>query len=266
MKASRVLVTGTTSGLGRALLEHYAKSGRPVIAVNRRRDAELEARYPAVRFECVDVRANEQVEQLVRNLAESGELPELFVLNAGINRIDNDESFRLASYREVLDTNLYGVLNFVEALTRLPRRSTRCHVLAISSLASYVGNPYGLGYSTSKKALTACFDTWANMYAGTDLVFQQVLLGPVRTQIYTMADRFPAWMVSIRNLFSAELAHAVAAIAKFGCTRKKKLFYPRRALALYLGMWLGQRLVPGFFRGRRTLAGKARRTATSITR
>ena len=41
------------------------------------------------------------------------------------------------------------------------------------------------------------------MYAGTDLVFQQVMLGPVHTAIYTMADELPAWMVWIKNVFSA---------------------------------------------------------------
>ena len=72
-----VLVTGTTSGVGRALLEHYATSGVKVIAVNRRRVAELESRYPSVRFECVDVRSAQDVADLVRSLAASGQLPML---------------------------------------------------------------------------------------------------------------------------------------------------------------------------------------------
>ena len=41
MRVNSVLITGTTSGLGRALLEHYATSGVKVISVNRRRVAEL---------------------------------------------------------------------------------------------------------------------------------------------------------------------------------------------------------------------------------
>jgi hypothetical protein len=53
MELSRVLITGTTSGVGRALLDHYARRGEP-----RRREPpplpELEARYPSVRFERVD--------------------------------------------------------------------------------------------------------------------------------------------------------------------------------------------------------------------
>ena len=254
-----VLITGTTSGVGRGLLEHYAKNGVKVIAVNRRRVAELESQYPSVRFECVDVRSAEDVDQLVRGLAASDRLPEVFILNAGINRVDNDESFEMSPYREAIDTNLYGVLNFVGPLTQLPPCTAERHVVAISSMANYVGNPYGLGYYTSKRALTACFEVWSKMYAGTDLVFQQVMLGPVRTGIYTMADKFPAWMVWIKNRFSASVDGTVRAVSRFALTRNRKLMYPLRAFPLYISMRLGQCLVPGFFQGRKTLDGKTRR-------
>jgi NAD(P)-dependent dehydrogenase (short-subunit alcohol dehydrogenase family) len=258
-KVTSVLITGTTSGVGRALLEHYAQNGTKVISVNRRRVVELESRHPSVRFECLDVRSANDVDGLVRGLAASGQLPEALFLNAGINHADNDESFELPLFREVVDTNLYGVLNFVGPLTQLPSVGVQRHVVAISSMAGYVGNPYGLGYYTSKKALTACFEVWAKMYAGTDLVFQQVMLGPVRTAIFTMADRFPAWMVRIKNLSSASLDGTVRAVSRFALTRKKKLIYPLRAFPLYVAMWLGQRLIPGFFQGRKTLDGRTRR-------
>jgi NAD(P)-dependent dehydrogenase (short-subunit alcohol dehydrogenase family) len=258
-----VLITGTTSGVGRALLEYYVQNGVKVISVNRRRVAELESHYPSVRFECVDVRSAEDVEQLVRSLAGSGQLPEVFILNAGINRVDNDESFQLSHYREVIDTNLYGVLNFVGPLTQLSAGPVQRHVVAISSMVNVAGNPYGLGYYASKKALTACFEVWSNMYAGTDLVFQQVMLGPVRTAIYTMADKFPAWMVWIKNAFSASLDGTVRAVSRFALTKEKKLIYPVRAFPLFCAMRLGQRVVPGFFQGRKTLDGKMRRVGTS---
>jgi NAD(P)-dependent dehydrogenase (short-subunit alcohol dehydrogenase family) len=259
--ASSVLITGTTSGIGRALLEHHARSGTKVVSVNRRRVPELESAHPSVRFEHVDVRASEAVAGLVKSLEDSRELPSVFILNAGINRIDNDESFELESYKAVIETNLYGVLNFVEPLVRLPATGVPRHVIAISSMASYAGNPHGLGYTTSKKSVTACFDVWSKMYAGTDLVFQQVMLGPVHTAIYTMADRFPAWMTGVKNAFSASPEATARAISRFALTRRKKLFYPRRAVPLFLGMRLGQALVPGFFQGQKTLGQKARRRA-----
>jgi len=258
-KVESVLITGTTSGVGRALLEHYAKGGARVVAVNRRRVAELEAQFPSVRFECADVRSAQQVERLVHGLAESAQLPRAFILNAGINRVDNDQAFELASYREFIDTNLYGVLNFVQPLTQSPTGHVVRHVIAISSMANYVGNPYGLGYCTSKRALTMCFDVWSRMYAETDLVFQQVMLGPVPTAMYSMTDQFPAWMARIRGLCCISPEQTVQAISRFALTRRKKLFIPWRGVPLYLSMWLGQSLIPGFFQGRKTLAGKVRR-------
>jgi NAD(P)-dependent dehydrogenase (short-subunit alcohol dehydrogenase family) len=259
IKAKRVLITGTTSGVGRALLERYARSDAKVVSVNRRRVPELESHYPSVRFECVDVRSAQEVERLVGSLAETAELPDVFILNAGINRVDNDESFQLASYKTVLDTNLYGVLNFVQSLTLLPPAAVPRHLIAVSSMANYVGTPYSLGYHTSKRALTAAFDVWSRMYSGTDLIFQQVMLGPVRTAIYTADAKFPPWMVRVRDAISTSAEGTAAAIERFALTRKRKLFYPWRAVPVYFGMWVGQALIPGFFQGKKTLNGKARR-------
>lgn len=259
VSVERVLITGTTSGLGRALLEHYHQAGARVISVNRRRVAELESRYPAVRFACVDVRSAAEVEQLLQSLSASGELPDVFILNAGINRVDNDEHFELGAYREVIETNLYGVLNFVAPLTRLPQGTGQRHVVAISSMANYAGNPYGLGYGTSKKALTACFEVWSKMYARTDLVFQQVMLGPAHTAIYTMAHGFPAWMVWLKGACSASIEETARAVSRFARTRRAKLIYPLRAFPLFIAARIGQRLVPGFLQGRKTLQGRPRR-------
>ena len=181
-------------------------------------------------------------------------------MNAGINRIDNDEGFDLAAFEDVVATNLFGALSFVAPLARLPPDGLPRHLIAIGSMAAFVGNPYGVGYHASKKALAACFATWSRMYAGTDLVFQRVVLGPIRTPMYTMAGRLPAWMGRVRDGISAPLDGAVRAIAGLATTRKPTLIYPWRAIPLYLAMGLGQTLVPGFFQGRKTLAGDARRT------
>lgn len=259
MSAERVLITGTTSGVGGALLEHYARRGVEVVSVNRRRVPELEARYPRVRFECIDVRDAVAVSDLVHKLAKDGELPNLFLLNAGINAVDNDERFDLEQYKAVIDTNLFGVLHFVAPLTAIPRGGKTIHIVAICSMAGSVGNPYALGYFTSKRALMSCFEVLASMYARTDLVFQQVVLGPVPTGILTMEDRMPKWMVRVRELFSGSLEGAVRAISEFSASRQRRLYYPTRALPLFAGMKLAQNFIPGFYQGRKTLSGVARR-------
>jgi len=259
MQVKRVMITGTTSGLGLALLEHYVARGAKVIAVNRRRVPALEAREPSVRFACVDVRSAPDVEALLQSLAAAGELPDVCILNAGITRADNDETFDLTLYREVMETNLYGVLNFIGPLTRLPPTGRPCHVVAVSSMVAYAGNPYALGYQVSKRALTSCFDVWSRMYAGTDLVFQQVMLGPVPTAMTTMDHQLSRWAPRIRRLSSASMTSTVHAIARFATTRERTLIHPWRAWALFGATRLARQLIPGFIAGRRTLDGSPRR-------
>jgi NAD(P)-dependent dehydrogenase (short-subunit alcohol dehydrogenase family) len=267
MTVESVLITGTTSGVGRALMDHYTATGARVVASNRRRVPKLEEQYPSVRFECVDVRAADRVAELIGRLAQTAQLPQVFVLNAGINRVDNDQVFEHDAYKDVIETNLHGVLNFVQPLTRLATsRSTSGpwprHVIAISSMANFVGNPYALGYHTSKRALTACFDVWSKMYSGTDLIFQQVLLGPIPTEIYTMAHELPPWMARTRDAFSGSLDGAAQAIARLAQTRRRRLVYPWKSVPLYVGAWVGQSFIPGLFQGRKTLDGKPRASKT----
>ena len=157
------------------------------------------------------------------------------------------------------DNQVLAIEHSSGPLTRLPVGQIPRHVVAISSLANYVGNPYSLGYFTSKRALTACFEVWSKMYAGTDLIFQQVMLGPVPTAIYTMDDRAPPWMVRVRDSSCGSLDGTARAISRLVVTRRKKLFYPCKAVPLYWGTWLGQRLILGFLQGRKTLEGNARR-------
>ncbi len=261
MQVKRVLITGTTSGLGRALLEHYVAGRAKVIAVNRRQVPELEAREPSVRFECVDVRSAPDVEALLQALAAAGELPDLYILNAGITGPDNDEAFDLTLYREVMETNLYGVLNFIGPLTRLSPTGSPRHIVAISSMVAYAGNPYALGYQVSKRALTSCFDVWSRMYTGTDLVFKQVVLGPVPTAMTNMDHQLSRWAPRLRRLSSASMSGTVHAISRFATTRDRTLIHPWRAFAVFAATGLAQRLIPGFIAGRRTLDGRPRRRA-----
>ena len=233
-----------------------------MISVNRRRVAELEGRYPSVRFECVDVRSAKDVEALVRGLTASGELPDVFILNAGINRLDNDEAFDLPLYREVIDTNLFGVLNFIAPLTQRAGRRRR---------ATRRGHQLH-GHLRRQPVWPRVSDE----QAGSDDLLRRVVQhvhgdGPglqtghpgtrCTPSIYTMDEKLPGWMVRIKSLSSASLNGTVRAISRFARTRKKKLVHPWRAVAVFGAVRLARWLVPGFIQGRRTLEGKPRRKA-----
>ena len=257
---SHVLITGTTSGIGRGLLKHYVQAGAPVTAVNRHVDPDLEAQYPMVRFQHMDVRDANAIKNLILQLAKEGEIPNIFILNAGVNRIDNDAALDLAQFKEILEINLLGVIHFVAPLTTLGTWARKIKVIAISSSTNYVGNPYCLGYYISKKAVTHSFEVLSAMYEKTNLQFKWVVLGPVPTAIESNSEKFPKTMALVKEMFSVSVDAAVRAIARFASSDRPRLVFPLRSFVLFQGVRLAQRIIPGFFRGRKTLAGRLRGT------
>ena len=258
MTTKHVLITGTTSGIGLGLLEHFARKGVRITAVNRRVDRAWSTPYPQVASQCLDVRDAAAIKNLIWALAKAGELPDLFILNAGINRLDNDSALNLEQFREVLETNFLGVLNFVAPLTELKAWPHRIKVVAISSVTNYIGNPYCLSYYISKKALTESFEIFAAMYCKTNLRFQWVVLGPVPSGIYATSENFPKIMVRIKEIFTVSLDRAVHVIAEFSQSDRRRLIFPMRAYFLVQGMRLLRFLIPGFYRGKKTLGGQER--------
>jgi len=247
-----VLITGTTSGIGRGLMDFYIKRGAKVTAVNRRRDPDLESRYPSVQFHMIDVQDTRGIEGLIEDLAAHKNIPSTFILNAGINKVDNDTSFSIEAFREALNINLFGALNFAAPLIARWRELATTRVIAISSTTNYAANPFCLGYFISKKALTQSFEVFSEMYRNTNLQFKWVVLGPVLTPIATSSQKFPKIMLKIKDLFSVSVEQTAQALYDFSKSDRPCLIYPFRARILFRCLWLAQQLIPGFYRGRKT--------------
>ncbi len=253
-----ILISGTTSGIGLGLLEAYDRDGILITAVNRRRDTEKEASYSRVRFEQIDVRDSDSVASLVRRLAESNELPDLFLLNAGTIHIDNDAGLQLQTFRETFEINYYGVMNFVAPLTRLGIWPKKTVVMAISSMSTLVPNPHCFGYYAGKKVLTDSFRVLSSMYAKTNLQFKCLILGPVSTGFNRDSGKLPSTVTRVRDMLSVPTTAAVNAIREFACKDKAELLFPFRSALLYRMLWILKKVLPGFYSGRKNLDGSGK--------
>jgi NADP-dependent 3-hydroxy acid dehydrogenase YdfG len=145
------LVTGASSGIGRAVVERFLKEGRRVIALARRADR-LDDLVEAhgrdwLRAESVDVRDREAVQRLVDGLAADGGSVDVLVNNAGLSLglgslVDGDAD----DWRTMIDTNVEGVLNCARAVLPAMREAGEGHVINLGSLAAeheyFGGNVY----------------------------------------------------------------------------------------------------------------------------
>jgi NAD(P)-dependent dehydrogenase (short-subunit alcohol dehydrogenase family) len=145
------LVTGASSGIGRAVAVHLAEHGHEVVAgVRRAADAPL---HPLIRPALIDVTDSAQ---LAAAAADIGQLSGL-INNAGVTFAGPVEYLPLDRLREQLEVNVVGLVAATQAF--LPAvRSGRGRVVMISSTAGRVVTPLLGAYSASKFAVEAISD------------------------------------------------------------------------------------------------------------
>lgn len=249
MRARRhILITGATSGIGLGLLKAYSSMGWRVTAINRRTDPALEAKFPDAHFHHFDVRDLEAVEKYFRQAAQADDLPSVYVLSAGINKVDNLGLLSLQVFRDVLETNLMGVLNFVTlALPHAVSGDTT--FVCTSSTTNFFPNPNGLGYYVSKLALYRIFKKLDEMHRGRGIRFKTLVLGPISTNIFVGSQLASKLQTRVRDLITVSVEEAVPPIVRFLGSGRQTFYYPKRSCALFLLLMLVHFIYPGFYKG-----------------
>ncbi len=153
-----ILITGGSSGIGEALALEYSAPGIH-LALTGRDTARLDAVAEACRAKgaevvtgSVDVRDAAAMRQWIE--AEDDKTPfDLAIANAGVSREGLQDLDLEARLRRVLATNIDGVVNTVQPALDRMRTRKRGQVAIMSSIASFLGLPSALAYSTSKAAV-----------------------------------------------------------------------------------------------------------------
>lgn len=155
-KGKLVVITGTSRGLGRAMVEEFIRRGHTVVGCGRSAAAvaELAKRHPAPHdFEALDVASDEAVGVWAKRILQSHGAPDLLLNNAAlINRNAPLWEVSAQEFSDVVDVNIKGVANvirhFVPAM--VARRSG-----VIVNFSS------GWGRSTSAEVAPYCATKWA---------------------------------------------------------------------------------------------------------
>lgn len=189
------VVTGASSGIGRALAVELAREGYRVGLIARRADR-LEAVVAAIRAagdsaECVPaaVTGRDEVRRAIATLTERLGPVDLLVANAGIG-LGTDALVPAADALEAeFRVNVFGVFYAVEAVVPSMIERGAGHVVVISSLAAHRGLPGAAGYCASKAALTRLVEGLRPDWARAGICATTVHPGYVRSEM-TARNRF----------------------------------------------------------------------------
>jgi NAD(P)-dependent dehydrogenase (short-subunit alcohol dehydrogenase family) len=172
-QGKRVLVTGGTSGIGRAIAQAFSLAGAEVMALGLASDESLPAPVKTIILDITDAEA--------LNKFVSG-LPTLHVLVNSAGVIRRDEEFDIDVFGRVLEVNLVGVMRVCMA-AHSNLRSSDGSIINIASMLSFFGGARTPGYSASKGGVVQLTRSLAIAWAADRIRVNAVAPGWISTPL-----------------------------------------------------------------------------------
>lgn len=144
-----ILITGISSGFGRAMAERFAHDGHIVYGTHRK-DVDP---IPSVHYIKAESTVQEDVEAAVKQVvAEQGRI-DVFVNNAGFGIAGPLEFCSVEECQRQMDVNFMGMVRYLREVVPVMRRQGGGHIFCMSSIGGLVGLPFQGMYSASKYAV-----------------------------------------------------------------------------------------------------------------
>ena len=184
-----VLITGASSGIGRACATYFARAGAKILLCARRLDvlnelaAELKANYKAEVYAFkLDVRHHAEIQTALRSLPSPWQPIDILINNAGLALgLDFIQDGEIEDWETMVDTNIKGVMYMThEILPQMVARNSG-HIINLGSIAGHEVYPRGGIYCATKHAVHA-FSIGLRMdLLGTKIRVSTVSPGAVKT-------------------------------------------------------------------------------------
>lgn len=186
------VVTGGSTGIGRATVAELARGGAQVIYCSHDSETvavaeqELADFGPAVSGVTADVRSATDMERLMDLAVQRYGGLDLLVCCAGVQTYGTVEDTDPDAWHRVIDTNVGGI--FLAAKYAVPhiRRRGGGAIVNVSSVQGFTPQPRVLGYSVSKAAIDALTRSMAVDHAADGIRVNSVAPGPVSTSLITV--------------------------------------------------------------------------------
>jgi NAD(P)-dependent dehydrogenase (short-subunit alcohol dehydrogenase family) len=158
MSSTAVLITGCSTGIGRATAEHLAQRGHTVYATARRVESIEDLAERGCRTLALDVSDEHSMRAAVAAVEEAEGAVGALVNNAGYSQSGAVESVPLDSVREQFETNVFGLLRMCQLVLPRMRRERSGRIVNVSSMGGKLTFPGGGVYHATKHAVEALSD------------------------------------------------------------------------------------------------------------
>ncbi|MCC8361223.1 SDR family oxidoreductase [Salinimicrobium sediminilitoris] len=184
-----VLITGASSGIGKAIAEFLQSKNFTVFGTSRN-PGRQKSSFPLV---ALDVTKPETISSAVAEVISSAGKIDILINNAGIGITGPIEETPDEEIKKAFDTNYFGPVNVIKAVLPEMRKNNSGLIINVTSIAGYMGLPYRGIYSASKGALEITTEAFRMELKGFNIKMTNIAPGDFATNI--AAGRYHAPVV-----------------------------------------------------------------------
>jgi NAD(P)-dependent dehydrogenase (short-subunit alcohol dehydrogenase family) len=215
LEGQRALVTGATSGIGRAVAVQLARDGAEILVHGRdarRGEAtvhEITAAGGKAGFVAADLADAADVQWLAN---EAGDV-DILINNAGIARFAPTAEFDVATFDKMFASNVRAPFFLVATIA--PGMAARGHgsIVSVSSMVGEIGLVGGAAYGATKASLEAMTRAWAAEYSPSGVRVNAIAPGPVYTPASRRSEALGETTPMHRASQPEEIAEVIAFLA-----------------------------------------------------
>ncbi|HET9598667.1 MAG TPA: SDR family oxidoreductase [Anaeromyxobacteraceae bacterium] len=185
LESQVALVTGGSTGIGRAVALRLAQAGARVVITGRHEEAlrAAAAQHPAISQVVADVAVLADAARTIEEVKRRHGRLDILVNNAGIAPVAPLSDAAPAHVRGVFETNVHGLIELTrQALPLL--RASKGTIVNVASVVADQPFPNMSVYSASKAAVLALSRSWAQELASDGVRVNAVSPGPIETPIF----------------------------------------------------------------------------------
>jgi NAD(P)-dependent dehydrogenase (short-subunit alcohol dehydrogenase family) len=183
LEGKRALVTGGSSGIGRAISEAFVREGAEVVIASRdsAKGGTVAIKVGATAHLACDLAAPDQIERMAGEAAQILGRIDILVNNAGASPFGSLLEPDLDTFREAFDTNVKGPYLLTGLVAKEMADRGAGKVVSVTTMTTAVGVPGVGAYSASKAALASLTQTWAAELGPRGVNVNAVAPGPIPT-------------------------------------------------------------------------------------